>query len=129
MTTPTVISAAPIDKENDVPDDMSPVVEQSLPVIDKTAHNTSADQPTSHTPSTLPVLRSFDALELTVGTANTDIEKLKSRFYKHVTIKDNVKKPRVNKEKVTSETTSSTILTQEELSQPGLAPGGCGLDI
>ncbi len=128
MTTPTVISTVPMDKENFAPDDVSLLVEQPSPVIDKTVHNTGANQPTSHTPSTLPALRSFDTLEVIVdGAELSSIEKLKSRFYKHVTIKDKVKKPPVGKEAVTSETTTSAILSQDELSQPGLAPGGWGL--
>ena len=111
-TSTTVLSSAPDNKEN---------FEPQQPLLDS---NLSNQTPVS-LPKPLPTLHSFDSLEMTVDVKReaTPIEALKTRFVKHVTLKPvvpkKVKKPA--EKDVTMDAT--TILSQDELSQPGLAPG------
>ena len=71
-----------------------------------------------------PVLHSFDTLEMTVETKSqvTPIEDLKRKFVKHATFKPTNHKIEL-KVKQADDSNTPCILSQDEVSQHGLAPG------
>lgn len=115
-----------------------PFMKEQKTVVDKKIVNLPEPQPLNdsnnsiiateadHTPlpHPLPKLHSFDSLEVETKSETTPIEELKTRFVKHATLKstsNKVKKP-VIKEDVLN-TPKIILLSEDETSQPGLAPG------